>query len=882
MAADPVTSPDTPMIRQYLRIKSQHRDAILFYRMGDFYEMFFDDAVVAARVLNIALTSRDKDKANPVPLCGIPYHSAENYIARLVREGHRVAICEQIGETGGKTKLVRREVVRVITPGTILSEGYLSGKRNNFLAAVLPSQAGTGLAFLDISTGDFVGLEVEAGRDEDLLGRLADFEPSEVVVPEASGQNIARLFDRTGLPRPGLPRLDDVHFETGRAREALLAHFGTLTLEPFGLTGENPLVAAAAGAVLAYALETQKTGLGHVRRFTLLEPGGHLRMDAATQRNLELVRSAAHGGREGTLIETLDETLTPMGGRLLRQWILRPLTGVEAIVARLDGVAELIDRVDLAEALRLKLREVLDLERLTGRLTLGAGGPRDLLSLRNSLLPLPALREALDSLSSPVLRDIVDRLDPLDDLARLLGEAVRDDAPVSSRDGGFIRRGFDGDLDRWLAVSTEGGRFISELEARERARTGIASLKIRYNRVFGYYLEVTKANLKDVPGDYVRKQTLVNAERFTCPELAEHESKVLEADERVLARELELFATLRRSVVDRVERIRRTTAAVAALDVLAGLARRAVTGDYCRPEVDASDVLDIRDGRHPVVERLSTDEPFIPNDCLLNTTDRQMAVITGPNMAGKSTYLRQTALIVLMAQVGSFVPARRARIGVVDRIFTRVGATDYLVRGQSTFMVEMTETALILHNATPRSLVILDEIGRGTSTFDGLSIAWAVAEYLHDAPDHKARTLFATHYHQLTELALTLPGVINLSTQVREWGDRIIFLRKVAEGGSDRSYGIQVARLAGLPLPVIDRAREIMANLEAGELDTAGMPKLADHAGAAGHPSQLYLFGAAGDAVLETLRLAVPETMTPLEALALLDSLVKRLRHGSA
>jgi DNA mismatch repair protein MutS len=868
------------MIRQYLRIKSLHQDAILFFRMGDFYEMFFEDAEIASRILNIALTSRDKDKETPIPLCGIPYHSAESYIDRLVRDGRKVAICEQVEESRKSSKLVRREVVRVVTPGTILSEGFLSDKRNNFLGAVNPGSEAAGLAFLDISTGDFLAVEVPLSKPEELLSRLADFEPAELILPEGAVSPFLDNLGRAGLQEPSVVKLDDHYFETDRARKILLEHFQIASLEPFGLQENSETLIGAAGAVLHYALDTQKTALGHVDRLNLIQSSGYLQMDASTQRNLELLRSAVHGGREGTLLAVLDDTLTPMGGRLLRHWILHPLLDIPAIDHRLDGVAELMESAGSAGETREKLKAVMDLERFTSRLTLGLSGPRDLQALKETLSPLPRVREILTGMSSEVFRESLDRLDPLEDLHGLIERSIKAEPPATTRDGGFIKRGYDPELDELLDVKQKGRRWISELEQKERERTGISNLKIRYNRVFGYYIEVTKANLADVPEEYIRKQTLVAAERFTSAELSQYESKILEADERSLLKEQELFQNIREAILSEGERIRNTGQALAVLDVLQSLAATAVKSDYCRPTVDGSDIIDLKESRHPVVEAVNKDEPFIPNECYMDTGDSQILIITGPNMAGKSTYLRQVALTALMAQMGSFVPCRKARIGTVDRIFTRVGATDYLVRGQSTFMVEMTETAVILNNATTRSLVILDEIGRGTSTFDGLSIAWAVAEYLHGHSEVKARTLFATHYHQLTELSLTLPGVKNYSTAVREWGDRIIFLRRITEGGSDKSYGIQVARLAGLPPSVIERAREILANLEESELNTAGLPKLAGSRRVEEEdgPSQLYLFGAAEEEVIEELRRADVEGLSPLEALNFLARLVDHLR----
>jgi DNA mismatch repair protein MutS len=872
--------PETPMIRQYLSIKAEHPDAILFYRMGDFYEMFFDDARVASRILNIALTTRDKGKVDPVPMCGVPFHSAENYIHRLVREGHSVAVCEQVEAPGSQSKLVRREVVRTVTPGTILTDGFVPDDRNNYVVAVCRKPAGTGLAFLDLSTGDFkaLALDPDASPDE-IVSRLAEYHPSEALFdPPDQAAIVDRLEKMTGRA-PALPRSDRGMFDADRASSFLLGHFGIASLDAFGIPSSAGHLIGAAGAVLAYATATQQRNLAHVRALSLLG-GGCLLMDAATQRNLELVWSPATGGRTGTLLSILDATRTPMGARLLRQWISRPLGEVEPIRRRHDAVGALAEDADLLGSLRSDLSRVLDIERLASRITLGQAGPRDLVALAASLAPVSSVKSSLRPAAAPLLSDLATGLETFDDLISLLTRAIREDAPVSVREGGFILPGFDAELDDHLSLMRESRRIMADLEAGERARTGIPALKIKYNRVFGYFVEISKSNQSALPADYVRKQTLVGAERYTFPALAELEVRILEAEERSRERELSLFQELCGAVVTRGEPIAATCRRIAELDVLHGFATVSVLRRYRRPVIDDGTLLEIHDGRHPVVEALNADEPFIPNDCRVDTSGDQILIITGPNMAGKSTYLRQVALSVVMAQAGCFVPCEAARIGVVDRLFTRIGATDYLVRGQSTFMVEMTETAAILNNATPRSLLILDEVGRGTSTFDGLSLAWAVVEYLHDSSRVKARTLFATHYHQLTELAIAFDGIRNLSTSVREWGDRIIFLRKIVDGGSDRSYGIHVARLAGLPARVIDRAKEIMANLEAGEFNARGLPRLADHASPepSGKPDQMYLFGSAESDILGRLRSLDVNGITPLDALALLDELHRQAR----
>jgi len=872
------------MMQQYLQIKQEHPDAILFYRMGDFYEMFFEDAKIASTILDIALTSRDKDKEGGVPMCGVPYHAASSYIARLIERGYKVAICEQVEDPREAKGLVRREVVRVVTPGLVLDPESLVSDENNFVLAVFADTVGYGVSYLDVSTGEFRVTEVQDERS--FLTEVERIGPREILFPQAlleeqPGliQKLSALSRAVQNPRP----LDEFHPD--RCQRMLCEHFGVSSLEGFGCKGMSVGIQAA-GAVLRYAKETQGEELPHIRTLRPYHLHEHMALDDWTRRNLELFENLQDRSRKGTLIACLDRTLTPMGGRLIRKWLSYPLLDPQAIKGRLDAVEELVQGERIREGIRGYLSEIQDLERLASRVILGTANARDLVGLKNSLKGLPGIRKILEETSSPLLVEILEELDPLEDVVGWIHQALVDDPPAGLKEGGLIREGFDPRLDEWIRISREGKTYISRLEAAERKRTGIPTLKVGYNKVFGYYIEVTKTHTHAVPADYVRKQTLVNAERYINEELKAYEMKVSNAEERRTALEYELFLDLRRRVASEGERIQRTATALARLDVLASLALVAVDHRYVRPQVDDGNVIQIQDGRHPVVERMDLRERFVPNDLTLDPRETQMIILTGPNMAGKSTYLRQVALIVLMAQMGSFVPASEARIGVVDRIFTRVGAMDNLARGQSTFMVEMNETAQILHNATPRSLIILDEIGRGTSTFDGLSIAWAVAEFILDHPRIGAKTLFATHYHELTELAHTRPRVRNYHIAVREWNDQVIFLRKVVEGATSRSYGIQVARLAGLPEEVVQRAQEILFNLERGEFDEVGEPRLARsrrrRRESPSNPRQLSLFGDGGGGwLMEDLRALDLDTLTPLEALNLLHRWKERIRSSS-
>ena len=865
----------TPAMRQYAEMKERYPDCILFFRMGDFYEMFFDDALTASKVLEITLTSRNKNSKDAIPLCGVPYHAGSGYIAKLIEKGFKVAVCEQMEDPKLAKGVVKREVVRVVTPGLVLDQENLREKENNYLAALVVAEGRFGLAWVDISTGEFRVTETE--DRESFLAESAAIEIRELLVAEElqDPELIAALAGDGERCR--INRFPKERFAFPAALLGLQEKFTAGPLAELRLES-RPAATAAAGAVLAYMTETQKDQLGHINRLLWQESGVDLILDEIAKRNLELFATIVEGKKAGSLFHVLDQTVTSLGGRRLRTWLGHPLRDPLRIRERLAAVAELREEHLLRAALRDSLRSVYDLERLGSRIAVGLANGRDLAALGASLRALPALRAHLAACEAPLLRTIHAGIDEMPELLALIERAIVDDPPLTIREGGIIREGYDAELDRLIAVMRDGRQFIAALEEKERRRTGIHSLKVGFNGVFGYYIEITKANAALAPPEYVRKQTLVNAERYINEELKGYEETVLHAEEKRQAREYDLFCALRQQIAGAIERIQATEARVADLDVLASLAEVAERNGYCCPQVDAGETIAIADGRHPVVERMTGAGGFVPNDLLLDLETNRFLIITGPNMAGKSTFIRQVALIVLLAQMGSFVPAAKARIGVCDRIFTRIGAADSLSRGQSTFMVEMTEVANILSHATKRSLIILDEVGRGTSTFDGLSIAWAVAEYIHDAVPLGARTLFATHYHELTELTVTKEGVRNYNIAVREWGDRIIFLRKIMEGGTNRSYGIQVARIAGVPDEVIVRAREILRNLEKGELDEVGMPKIAR-----GRKSdrkddpQLSLFTDQKDAVLAELLGLDLMNLTPLEAMQRLGDWQKRL-----
>jgi DNA mismatch repair protein MutS len=866
-------------MRQYLDAKHQYRDAIVFFRMGDFYEMFYEDALVAARTLELTLTSRSKDAGgNGIPMCGVPFHAADGYVARLVKKGFRVAICEQTEDPKKAKGLVKRAVVRVVSPGTLTDASYLDAREPAYLMSIAAAGDLYGVGLIDLSTGEFTTAEYRNGDGlQALADEIAVLRPREVVVP--SKEILDRLPEIARLQMP-VTTADAWTFEPEAARRALLDQLRVHGLDGFGLEGRTAAIQAA-GGLTAYLRDTQKADLAHVRAIAYKTASDGLVIDPITLKHLEVV-TGSEGGIKGSLLEEIDRTVTSMGGRLLRGWLLRPLASLERIRDRLDAVEELAFHSTERGKFRDALKTVHDLERLVARAALGTAGPRDLVALRQSLAVIPRLRQVLETLQAPLVRSLVASLDDLADLRDDIERTLVDEPPAFARDGGFARDGVDAEIDELRAVSRSGKQVIADMEERERARTGISSLKVRFNRVFGYYIEISRSNLHAVPPDYNRKQTIAGGERFTTPALKDYEEKVLGADERILARELELFEALRLRVAAESTRIQASARALSALDVLAALAETAAVANYTKPHVHDGDEYQVTDGRHAVVERYAAGA-FVPNDIDLNGTTRQLVILTGPNMGGKSTYLRQAALIPLLAQIGSFVPARHAKVPIVDRIFARVGASDNIARGQSTFMVEMQETANILHTASSRSLVVLDEIGRGTSTFDGLSIAWAVAEHLASNAKARPKTLFATHYHELTDLADALPGVINAHVAAREWKDDIVFLRKIVSGRSDRSYGIQVARLAGLPAPVVARAKEILAGLERDELSRGGRPTLS---GAAGDPrnSQLGLFAApAGDQVrpaaenpvVQRLKDVDVDDVTPRQALEMLAELKK-------
>jgi len=869
-------------MKQYREIKRQHLDAILLFRMGDFYEMFDQDAVTASKVLEITLTQRNKSKGNETPLCGFPYHAADGYIAKLIRRGFKVAVCEQVEDPKLAKGLVKREVIRIVTPGTVLDANLLDAKDNNYLASIYPSKEGYGAAFLDISTGDFTVSEVGgAGNLAELDTVLSRFTPREIVLPK--GYDPPEEF-RSLLQQytQAINTYEDWTFDRETARKTLLDHFRTSALDGFGC-GSMTIGISAAGAAVRYIEETQKTALANIRRIRPFTMRSSMVLDSACQRNLELVRNIYDGSSRGTLLAVLDHTVTAMAARKLREWLLNPLMDVQEINARLDGVAELKDRHQVRSGVRTALGRVYDLERLISRVSLGVANARDLVALKQSFRALPDVRNLVSRSTAGIIREVLDGWDDLQDIHDLIERAVHDDPPYTLREGRLIKKGHNAELDELRAISTEGKGFIAAIEQRERERTGINSLKVSYNKVFGYSIEVTKPNLPQVPQDYIRKQTMVNAERFITPELKQYEDKVLNAEEKILDLEYRLFQEVREQAAQQTVRIQDTARRIAVLDCIASLAEAAAANAYSRPVVNDGGILQITEGRHPVIEGL-TEDRFVPNDTLLDRSDNQLIIITGPNMAGKSTYMRQVALIAIMAQMGSFVPAKEAVVGAADRVFTRVGASDFISRGQSTFMVEMNETANILNNATDRSLIILDEIGRGTSTFDGISIAWAVAEHIHGKL--RSRTLFATHYHELTDLALTLDRVKNYNVAIKEWNDQVIFLRRVVEGGADKSYGIQVARLAGLPAEVVQRAREVLANLEKAEFDESGEP-VAAHKDRQGDPStgagqatgkehQLGLFASRDAAIVQEIASMDLNAITPLDAMNRLAELKKK------
>jgi len=860
----------TPMLRQYLGIKKNNENTILFFRLGDFYEMFFEDAKLASKILEITLTSRDGGEGKKIPMCGIPYHAAENYIAKLIKSGHKVAICEQVEDARKAKGLVKREIVKTITPGTVLSGSMLDAKSNNYLGAVVLSDKKFALAVSDLSTGEFKATEFSVYAK--FLDEVRRVSPKEIVLPNSLITN-EKIKKDLSISCSVLTPYDDWHFDRESANQILTSHFKTQSMDGFGCR-DFPTATCCGGALLEYIKDIQQISPTHINDFKIYSTSDFMILDSATQKTLELVETIHTHKEKGALLDILDETLTPMGARLLRTWIIQPLRNPKEINSRLDAVNEFVNSANINDKIRVTVRHISDIERIISRVNCGLANGRDLIGLRESLKKVPQIREIINQFKVQVLKNVCENLQDVSELVSLLDKAIVDEPPISIRDGNIIKQGFDAGLDEIRQVSKGGKDWIKSLQVEEIQRTGIKSLKVRYNKVFGYYIEITKSNLNMVPDNYIRKQTLLSCERFITPELKEKEALVLGAEERINEAEYKIFTDVRSQVACETVRLQKIARAIGILDGVSSLALVAVQNDYVRPEITDSDVMEIIEGRHPVLERLDIGSKFVPNDTYLDNSSQQVLIITGPNMAGKSTYIRQVALIVLMGQIGSFVPAKSAKIGTVDRIFTRVGASDDLTKGQSTFMIEMNEVANILNNATPRSLIILDEVGRGTSTFDGVSIAWAVAEYIHNNPKVSAKTLFATHYHELTELVLTLERAKNYNVSVKEWNNEVIFLHKIVEGPTDKSYGIHVASLAGLPKEVIERAKDILVNLENETISKDGLPKFAKE------PAQLTFFTPIDHhPVVDEIKDLDTENMTPIQALKKLDELKKKIKE---
>lgn len=852
-------SPDklTPMMDQYLRLKKELNGAILFFRLGDFYEMFFEDAKLCSKVLQITLTSREAGKGRKVPMCGVPYHAVEAYLNRLLKQGYKVGICEQVEDPALARGLVKREITRIITPGTALSPGLLEAKENSYLMAICRGEDRVGISFVDISTGDFKVGEIDI---KDISDELARIRPRECLLAEGVDEKEFLREWKQGV----VTKIEDWIFMYDRSRVLLEEQFGVVTLDGFGIR-EMRLGVGAAGAIIYYLRETQKVEISHLKGISIYAPGNYMMLDRISRRNLELTQNLMEGGIYGSLVWVIDETITPMGGRKIRQWINEPLLNVDEIVERQNAIEELVKDDELRFSIRKILEDVSDLERLIGRLSCQSANARDMVAVKKTLSVIVPLRNSMER--AQALRNVYlrEKMDEVPEVKTLIEKAIRDDPPLTLKEGNIIREGYNSELDELHKIKKEGKRYLSHIEEREIRRTGITSLKVRFNSVFGYYIEVRKPNLHLVPKDYIRKQTLVNAERFITPELKEYEARVLEAEGRINSLEYELFSEIRKEILRYSSRLQKLADVIAELDVFLSLAEVARKENYTRPNISEHSVIDIKDGRHPILGKLMGKEKFIPNDTYMDTEDNSFIIITGPNMAGKSTYIRQVALLVILAQIGSFIPARSARIGICDRIFTRVGAADDLARGRSTFLVEMSETAHILNNATKKSLLILDEIGRGTSTFDGISIAWAVSERLCRI---RCRTLCATHYHELTALAESERCVRNYSVAVREWNEEVIFLHKVFPGTADKSYGIHVARIAGIPPEVIKRSREILARLEDGTfLKERPSTQLEFFNKREVHP------------IVEKLKGIDPDSMSPKDALALIYELVNRAKE---
>lgn len=876
----------TPMMQQYMKTKEEYKDCILFYRLGDFYEMFFDDALVVSKELEITLTGKSCGLEERAPMCGVPYHAVDNYLNRLVAKGYKVAICEQMEDPKLAKGLVKRDVVRIVTPGTNLDTQSLDDTKNNYIMCIVYIGDHYGLSVADVTTGEYLVTELDSSGK--LMDELYKFVPSEIICNESfymSGMNLDDLKERLGI---AIYSLDSWYFDDALCRQTLMDHFKVKALDGLGLADYDCGVIAS-GALLKYLEETQKNSLSHLSRLTSYTTGNFMLLDSSTRRNLELIETLREKQKRGSLLWVLDKTKTAMGARTLRKYIEQPLIDKASIIKRLDAVDELKNNAISREEIREYLGPVYDLERLVGRITYQSANPRDLIAFQSSLSMLPSIKYILEEMNSALLREVYDEMDTLEELCTLVSSAIIDDPPLAMKEGGIIKEGYNEEVDRLRKAKSEGKDWLADLETKEREKTGIKNLRIRYNKVFGYYLEVTNSFKNLVPDYYMRKQTLANAERYIIPELKELEDTILGAEDKLCALEYELYCDVRNQIAAEITRIQATAKAIAKLDVIAALALTAERNNYVRPKINEKGVIDIKDGRHPVVEKMIPNDMFIANDTYLDDKKKRISIITGPNMAGKSTYMRQTALIVLMAQIGSFVPASSANIGLVDRIFTRVGASDDLASGQSTFMVEMNEVANILRNATSKSLLILDEIGRGTSTFDGLSIAWAVVEHISNSKLLGAKTLFATHYHELTELEGKIDNVNNYCVAVKEKGDEIVFLRKIVKGGADRSYGIQVAKLAGVPDSVINRSKEILEEL----IDADITARVKDIAVQGSEPkkkhqkkldevdlAQFSLFDTVkDDDVLEELKALDISHMTPMDALNTLYQLQNKLKN---
>ncbi len=870
--------PVTPMMQQYLDMKEQYKDCILLFRLGDFYEMFFDDAQLASRELEITLTGRDCGLEERAPMCGVPFHAVDGYISRLISKGYKVAICEQVEDPALAKGLVRREVVKIVTPGTVTDSSMLDDKKNNYLVCIYAKGPMYGIAAVDISTGEFSTTRITWGNTQGkLFDEVAKYSPAEILTNQAICQSDAITGQLHNRFNAYISPMEEQYFTDAYSLDILTRKFGDDPLP----AETSELCLNACGALLAYLEQTQKVGLEHIQKITPYKQEEFMILDLSTRRNLELTETMREKGRKGTLLWVLDKTMTSLGARGLRRWIEQPLVSTGDIAERLDAVAELKDRFMVRMELREIFKRIYDIERLMGKVVLGSANCRDLIALKNSLMQLPYIKDILATCDSELILRDNSLMDTLEDITEIIERSIIDDPPVSVKEGGIIKSGWDEEVDKLRNATTDGKQWIASLEAQEKERTGIKNLKIGFTRVFGYYIEVTKSYFHLVPQEYIRKQTLANCERYVTQELKEMEETILGAEGKIIELEYQIFAGIREKIASEVGRIKQTASCLAEMDVLCSLAETADRENYCRPEVNNEGTIHIVGGRHPVVEKMLEQGAFVPNDTLLDLGDNRLSIITGPNMAGKSTYMRQVALIVLMAQIGSFVPADSATIGIADRIFTRVGASDDLAAGQSTFMVEMSEVANILDNATSGSLLILDEIGRGTSTFDGLSIAWSVIEYISDTEKLGSRTLFATHYHELTELEGQITGIKNYCIAVKEKGDDIIFLRKIIRGGADGSYGIQVAKLAGVPRIVTDRAKELLKELEAADISKhrAKRRKLPLDG-----QVELFVVGGnddkAGKEVLEELKSVDVSTITPLDAMNVLYNLQQKARRG--